>query len=263
MIKINHEKCIRCGLCVKDCPTVCLNIADDKLNFDENRCIECGHCTAVCPTTAIFFEDSEKGEIIESTITISPDSYLNFIKSKRSIRQFKEKKIEKEKIEKIIEAGRYTATARNLQDVRYIVLDKSKEDIRMMVLENLNEYGKEILKNENLKEYHRYAKMWQLMYKHNERDRIFFNSSHAILIVSKTPINGSIVSKNMDNMATLLGLGSFYSGFLVRASEYSDNIKKYLKLEEDENIIACLVLGYPNVKYFRTVHRKKANIDWK
>lgn len=41
---------------------------------------------------------------------ISPVRLLNFIKFRRSVRHYKNKPVEKEKLERILEAGRYTAT---------------------------------------------------------------------------------------------------------------------------------------------------------
>ena len=51
---------------------------------------------------------------------------IECILTRRSIRKFLDKEIEKEKIEKIIEAGRWTPTGKNAQDVSYIVIDKKK-----------------------------------------------------------------------------------------------------------------------------------------
>ena len=48
------------------------------------------------------------------------------IKSSRSIRKFKDKEVSSEIVNQIIEAGRYTPSAKNSQDVSYIVLDNKK-----------------------------------------------------------------------------------------------------------------------------------------
>lgn len=34
-------------------------------------------------------------------------------------------------------------------------------------------------------------------------------------------------------------------------------------MEENKEIVTCMVIGYPNVKYSRTVPRKDVNILWK
>lgn len=47
-IKVNSEKCTKCGLCVKICRGT-LVMSDLGPKVDRDLCIECGHCVAVCP----------------------------------------------------------------------------------------------------------------------------------------------------------------------------------------------------------------------
>ena len=37
----------------------------------------------------------------------------------------------------------------------------------------------------------------------------------------------------------------------------------FLGVKEGKKIVTCMVIGYPDVKYFRTVPRKEADISWK
>ena len=58
------------------------------------------------------------------SFTVEADNLLNFIKFRSSARRFKDKEVEQEKIEKIIEAGRFTQTSTNSQDVSDIVVSE-------------------------------------------------------------------------------------------------------------------------------------------
>ncbi len=54
---VDNEKCIRCGICLKHCPTDIITVpskeSQELLSFDFNYCKGCGICANVCPKTAI------------------------------------------------------------------------------------------------------------------------------------------------------------------------------------------------------------------
>ena len=52
MIRIDRNKCIRCGACVGVCPKNALRLRD-VIVVDNNLCIECGTCAKACPANAI------------------------------------------------------------------------------------------------------------------------------------------------------------------------------------------------------------------
>ena len=51
MVNIDKEKCIGCGMCIKDCFPDNLFINEGKAE-SKGRCMQCGHCIAVCPVNA-------------------------------------------------------------------------------------------------------------------------------------------------------------------------------------------------------------------
>ena len=56
MIAVDEEKCIHCGMCLRDCVASCLEFDDQKIpryiKDGEKMCLACQHCLAVCPTGA-------------------------------------------------------------------------------------------------------------------------------------------------------------------------------------------------------------------
>jgi len=60
-LKINPDKCIRCGLCVKGCP--CYNIDDSVFPyvFKTQDCEYCMFCEGICPTGAVEFNFESRG----------------------------------------------------------------------------------------------------------------------------------------------------------------------------------------------------------
>lgn len=274
MMLVNEEKCIGCGVCVKDCLLNCIKVKNGKAKIRNLICFKCGHCIAVCPKNAVYSNEYNMEEIKEfnkEDFSIASNNFLNFIKFRRTTRQFNTlKEVEKEKIEKIIEAGRYTPTASNTQDVSYIVVRDNINTLRQLSLKTLNNIGKNLLEDNDLqyKKYASYAKMWIKMYNDfkqgkEDEDKLLFNSKSLIFVLSNSDVNGSLASSTMELMANTLGLGVLYSGFLTFAAKNSDEIKNLLGIDNPNKIVTCMVLGYPSVKYFRTVPRNNPKISWR
>lgn len=49
------EKCIKCGLCAKNCPVNCIYGEARKVPFkiDQEKCIKCANCYNICPVKAV------------------------------------------------------------------------------------------------------------------------------------------------------------------------------------------------------------------
>lgn len=270
MIIVDKEKCIGCGLCVKDCFPGIIKIVDNKAKVRNLACIKCGHCIAVCPKGAVSIDEYNMEDVKdynEDEFKIEPDRLLNFIKFRRSIRQFKNKDVEIEKITKIIEAGRFTQTGTNSQNVSYIVVKDNIEKLKEMAFESLKFKAEVILNGQN-EEYKSYGRLWIKMYneyKENPKlnDKLFFNAPVLILVVSESPVNAALASSNMELMTNALGLGTFFSGFFAIAAKENEEIRNLLGLEDNKEIVTSMIIGYPNVKYTRTVPRKNSCISWK
>ncbi|MGL4606252.1 MAG: nitroreductase family protein [Eubacteriaceae bacterium] len=272
MIEINQEKCVGCGLCVKDCFPLDIKMDDKKAKAQNRTCIKCGHCVAICPQKAVSITDYDMEEVVEydqETFDISSEKLLNFIKYRRSVRQFKDTPIEREKLEKIIEAGRFTPSGSNRQPLSFVVVEREIQELTGLALESLNALGDEVLEDPKstplFKNYGLRWKKWYEDYLKNpeEMTSLFFNAKAVIIIKSDSPIDGGLAGSTMELMTNAQGLGMFYSGFFVRAANRSEKIKRFLELNENEGVIACLVIGYPQIVYQRTVPRKKPMISWK
>ena len=50
-IQIDHDKCIGCGMCIKDCVAHNIELKNDKAGVFSNNCIMCGHCVATVSYT--------------------------------------------------------------------------------------------------------------------------------------------------------------------------------------------------------------------
>jgi len=271
MVNIDIEKCTGCGKCVKDCFSGNIIIKDDKAQIVNTECMLCGHCVAICPAAAAVIPEYDMADvadipdIIEQNI--SPEGLLAFIKTRRSIRQYKDKSVAPELIKQIIEAGRYTATASNRQELTFIVVEKEMQKFRSLVIENLSNLGREKLKADDLSPLQkRYALWWMAIersYKKNpeEKDVLFFNAPVVLLVAGDHQIDAGLAASNMELVACANKLGVLYSGFIAGGCG-SEKVKNAFSVPPEKEVLIALLIGYPDVEYKRTAPRKVADTVW-
>ena len=268
---VDREKCIGCTLCKQDCPVRDIEMVDGKAYIKNERCIKCGHCIAICPVKAVSSNDETEysmDEVMEydkESFEVNADNLMNFMKFRRSVRLFKDQEVEEEKIQKIIEAGRYTQTGSNAEDVSYIIVKDKIEEVKKLALQTLDAKADEILSNENSPKYLiPYANMWKSMYKDYledpKNDRLFFNAPLLIVVKADRALDAGLAAAKMELMTDALGLGTFFNGFLERATVFNPEVKKLLQLGENEELTAAMLIGYPRVQYKRTVPRKQPKV---
>ncbi|MBR2591095.1 MAG: nitroreductase family protein [Clostridia bacterium] len=249
-IVIDKKRCIGCGKCVRDCVASALYLKNGKATL-RSGCIECGHCYAICPTGAVDMPDYDTSGCAQTVPMSDIDSevFLQAIKSRRTIRQFKPQPVEPEKIRKILEAGRYAPTASNGQKVGFTILDTRRGEIEKLCV-NLFRKGVDIGS--------KFIRSWR----HTEiTDSFFFKDAPLVIVVSGSDsVNPSLASAYMELMANSLGLGVLYSGFFCACTILNPKVKKMLHLPRGHKAVSCMIIGYPAVEYKRIPPRKEKKV---
>ena len=268
MIVVKTEKCTGCGICADECHIQSIVVEEGKAKPLDENCIECGHCFAICPENAIEITDYDMDDVIEvSPIDVTAGELLSLIKIRRSIRKFKDIPVEKDLIKKIIEAGRYTATAGNLQGLSFIVVDNKMHEFRKLVIENLVDLGQEIIESGSSDaRLIKYANWWLTIgesYEKNpqEKDTVFYEAPLIILIAGNNAIDAGLAASNMELVAFTSGLGALYSGHITRGVA-KDEIKDFIGVPKSKDVLTVMLFGYPDVEYLRSAPRKMADIIW-
>ena len=251
IINIDRDKCIGCRKCVKDCLLYNIYIKDEKAYIKSQKCIKCGHCVAVCPVNAVSISGYIEEPIdIKNMKRINSQELLNSIISRRSIRQFKDMKVSEAFINKIIEAGRWSPTGRNAQDVSYIVIRDNLKSLQDIAVKKFRRILKII-------------KPFSSTFKEMEIDDDFFfkKAPLVIVILAGNDVDGALAASNMALMAESLGLGVLYSGFFTYAVKFSHKLKKIMGIK-DKKIVTTLVIGYADVQYERSVQKEDALVKY-
>ncbi len=264
------DKCIGCAACVDDCTRRAISLKSGTAVCNDEMCNDCFHCVAICPVNALSIEGYDADEIEEMRDNyIDPDVFLMFQKSRRSIRQYKSDEISPEILDSIFQAGRFSPTGGNMQTNHFIVVREGIDVLRSKVINTLYELA---LDDERLEKMHlsKYKKTWINMYNvfnYKGEDRLFFGAPYLVIIVNDDitgngQVNGGIAASRMELLANTYGLGTCYIGFLKRALLIDPGLKEYIGIKEGEEYSLAFVMGYPDVKYLRTVCRKAVDVRY-
>ena len=120
MIQVHSEKCCRCAACVHDCIVSLIQLPEDGgVPFIspelEKYCIHCGHCLAVCPTGALVCDGKSADDCEPLGPLPNPDEMLHLIRQRRSVRQWSDRPIDDEILDRLKSSLDWTPTGCNAQ----------------------------------------------------------------------------------------------------------------------------------------------------
>lgn len=176
----------------------------------------------------------ERGELVMDFMEIS--------KKRITVREYSSKKVEPEKIQMILEAGRWAPTAVNAQPQRILVLDTP---------DNLNKV-KEFSTFDYDKKYIELAK--ECEDKKNHKNNYYYGAPVVLLVCydrnvcwshpqsgkSSGETDATIVTTHMMLEAASLGLGTVWISYFD-----TEKAKNMLNLPEEIEPVCMLYIGYP------------------
>jgi nitroreductase len=157
------------------------------------------------------------------------------IVGRRSVREYKEKEIPQELIEKILKAGAMAPSAMHREPCRFIVIS-NKDKIRELsdlVKDKAGALGMGARLLER-------AKICE--------DVIFYNAPLLVMLVAerneKVLRDIALAAQNMFLQAYELGIGSCYIGFADLLSDDRELLRS-LGIKDSQELYASLIFGYP------------------
>ncbi|MBP2029506.1 nitroreductase/ferredoxin-like protein FixX [Methanohalophilus levihalophilus] len=272
VISIDSEACTSCGTCVDVCPFgLIVSVDDSSVPFmpDEvgDFCSECGHCEVCCPEGAISteFKLPRAGISGSASSAISPEQLGNYMLHRRSVRNYSDKIVEKDKIESILDVVRYSPSGMNNQPVHWTIIhDPAK--VRKLVSLTID-WMREIAESE---EEHPLKMIVSELISSYEMggDPICRGAPHLAIAhaSSKNPMayTDSIIALSwFELLAPSFDLGACWAGFLqIAATSYQPLIDE-LDLPEGHAVQHAMMFGYPEYKVHRIPGRQPLRINWK
>lgn len=270
-IKVNQEKCVKCGACA----SVCIGIIGMGENGpqairDENLCMSCGQCVAVCPREAL---DNVKtplaNQVAKSTKKFDEDVATEFIRSRRSVRSYQEKPVPRDEVKKLLDVARMAPSGCNTQGISYHVVDDP--NLLHQISEVVIDWTEKVLiKTPELSgtKYFDNIEMTIDIY-HNTHEDVVLRSAPCLVIAMAdkdfaTGRENSYMSLIYTQLfATTLGLGSCFSGLVDGcAASNHEPLLKLLNLPKDKQVTGAIFVGYPKYTYKRLVDRDPLQVTW-
>ncbi len=290
-IFIEKESCKKCLFCAEVCPNKIIYKNENNIMlFRKDRielCFKCGQCMAICPTKSINiqglsynedFFDLPKQESYE-------EGFFNLLYSRRAVRNFSNKPVSREVLEKIVKAISFAPPSFPPIKTELIVVQNQliiREALPYMI--ELFDFLVKAMSNPIMRVFIKKEtgkKLFATMQKHliplmikrlpflkNGSENTITRDAPA-MILFLADRDGDDIREDIYIAATIgilaahsLGLGGSIMDIIPPAIEKKKELRKMFNVSDNQEVVASIILGYPKYKYQRGINRKINNIKW-
>jgi len=267
LIEVNTEECIKCGICIAACPTGVLVMGEKgPEELMAQNCIACGHCVAICPKRAInnIKTPLENQTELKELPPLDKETAQQFLRSRRSIRCYKDTPVPQDKLLELVEIARFAPTASNGQGISYLIINDKQ------LLKRVTEVVIEWMEAEVLKgpKTHWSLPLHIRAYREQGLDNILRDAPHLILAMAQKDFvrgreNSVFSLAYLELFAPSLGLGSCWAGIVEMCifAGYAPLLELF-NVPKDKVITGAVMVGYPKYKFKRLVDRKPLEVHW-
>ncbi len=268
---VDDAKCNRCGICIKECPPRIIEMVEPKalptvIPDQRERCIVCGHCVAVCPFEAISLDTMMPVDCapVNKELLPTAEQMEHFLRSRRSIRVYKEKTVPHTVLVKLIDIARYAPSAHNSQPVQWLIVEDPAEVRKLaeLVIQWMNLLVKKSPRLVEQFHFDKFVSAWE-----RGEDRVLRGAPH--IIVAHAPKDTAMAQENCAIALTYLelaaysqGLGTCWAGYLMAAASSFPALINALALPGGHKCFGAMMVGYPKHEFRCIPLRNKPSIIW-
>ncbi len=292
IVTIDLQKCNGCGKCIAVCKDFEFELIEGKASLTKQPlfgCIACGHCMAICPEGAIqvtgrCLSPEDLFQLHDKKTMLGYDELLTLLQSRRSLREFRDKPVPRDLIDKVISVAATAPMGIPPSDVNLLVLD-SKEKVRQFSIDFCMLLGKNrwlvsgwfmVLMRlfHDRKEADFFKKFMRPLFDvyignmNKGIDMVTYDAPLAIYFYGSPycdPADPIIAATYAMLAAESLGLGTCMLGAIHPFLQSGFGVKEFkskygIRYKSREGLV--LIIGYPKVKYTKGVKRTFANVDF-
>jgi nitroreductase len=229
-------------------------------------CIACGQCVAVCPQGAIDGSSTPlaKQVPLDKKLKINAPQAAQFLRSRRSIRHYRQTAVPKEHLLKLIDIARFAPTASNGQGISYIIV-QDKAVLKKAVQLTVEWMEAELATKPQV---HWSFPKHVRIYRETGLDSILRDAPCLVLAAAQKDNqrgreNTIFSLAYLELYAPALDLGSCWAGLLEAClfSKYEPLLNLF-SIPKDKVITGAVMVGYPEYRYQRIVERNPLDITW-
>lgn len=288
-VTIDYAVCNACGLCIEVCKGMPLYMENGRVEVDQSilfGCIGCGQCAAVCPKMCITVEGRElhPGDLIKlppREARASYDQFLGMLQNRRSCRAFKDREVEPEVIQQILDAVATAPMGLPPSEVEVLVLDGFAA---------VREFAGDMIDVFQAKKWFFSPLMITMMRPFTGKEVAdlmrsfmaplpgFFAGKMAIgedwllygaplamyfsAAPTSDPMDFGVAGTYAMLAAESLGLGTCMIGTVGPFMKYKSKINQKYGIPTENNHGIMVIFGYPRIKYTRGIKRTLAKVDY-
>ncbi len=280
---IERDNCTECGLCTRVCKSETLTMVKGQVEINPAStlgCIGCGQCMMVCPAGCLTVEG--RGVSPQDLINIpgpelraTPGQLEALLLSRRSIREFDEREVSREVIDKIINMASSAPMGIPPSDVEILVLQGREkvqafaEDMVQSIVRSkrfINRFTLPLMRPFIGKEaYDLFMSFVIPVFEAFPRlrregiDWLLYDAPLAMLFHSSPyadPVDSTVAATYAMIAGESLGLGSCMIGTISPVLKYDRKVKSKWGIPLKNQLGIVVIFGYPDVRYQSAIRRR-------